>query len=178
MSVIKIDGVVLVETDKLIPNPDNTNDHPKDQIDHLAKQYAYTGMRTPIIVSKQSGLIVAGHGRWLAAKKAKLKHVPVSYQDFETPAQEFAFSVADNATADWANLNLGKINLQLPQFGPELKIEMLGIKDFQLDPAEKIQPEIDINFDYKIEISCKNESFQKELYEEMIGRGLEVRILL
>lgn len=88
MAEIKIQDIKLIDINNIKPNPNNRNIHPKKQIDQIAKHYEYHGMRTPIIVSNRSGLIVAGHGRFEAAKIAGLKLIPVSYQDFDSDEQE------------------------------------------------------------------------------------------
>ncbi len=140
---IRSKEIVLVHINDIKPNPKNRNQHSDEQIDHLVKQFRYQGFRSPLIVSNRSGLLVAGHGRLLAAIRAKGTHVPVIYQDFEDEAHEFAFGVAENATQSWSELDLSGINADLPDFGPELDIEMLGIKDFVLEPLDKLDPQCD-----------------------------------
>lgn len=119
------------------PNPKNRNKHSSEQIDRLCEIIKYQGFRTPLIVSTRSGLLVAGHGRLLAAKQLKLDEVPVIYQDFDSEEQEYAAQVSDNAIASWAELDLSGINFDLPNLGPDFDINMLGIKDFELEPADK-----------------------------------------
>jgi len=113
-------------------------------------------MRTPIIVSKRSGLIVAGHGRYLAAKQAGMKKVPVSFQDFASEAQEYAFGIADNGTAQWAELDITSIGLDMQSF-PELELEMLGLQDFELPGEDQHanKDADDIPTIDKIEAKCK-----------------------
>lgn len=81
----------LVPIEELRPNPRNSNKHPDGQIDLLAKAIKYFGWRHTILVSKRSGLIVAGHGRLLAAQKLGLPLVPVDYQDFASDADEMGW---------------------------------------------------------------------------------------
>lgn len=122
---------------KLKNHPKNRNKHGQDQIDRLAEMYKYHGIRHPIIVSKQSGYIVAGHGRKLAAIRAGIDDFPVVYQDFTDNNQEYAFIQSDNAIALWADLDISGINTDLVDLGPEFNIDMLGIKDFALDISDK-----------------------------------------
>lgn len=129
--------VELVGIDKITENPDNPNDHPPEQIESFIEQFKYQGIRIPFIVSKQTGLLVVGHGRIRAARKMGLKKVPVSYQDFTDPAQEYAFAVADNALAQQSMLNFAKINVKVPDLGPDFDIALLGLKDFSVDVSEK-----------------------------------------
>lgn len=86
----------LVPTGKLKPNPGNPNKHPPEQLALYAKILIHQGWRKPIVVSKQTGLIVTGHGAWLTAKKEGWPTVPVDYQDFESRADELAHMLADN----------------------------------------------------------------------------------
>jgi hypothetical protein len=58
----------LVPLEKLVPNPRNPNQHPQSQVALLAKVIAHQGWRSPVVVSTRSGFIVAGHGRYEAAK--------------------------------------------------------------------------------------------------------------
>jgi DNA modification methylase len=88
-------------------------------------------------VSKLTGFVVAGHGRVMALEKLKIKEAPVDYQDFQDETQEYAFLTSDNAIALWAELNLGEINTDLPDLGPDFDIELLGLKDFTLDMSDK-----------------------------------------
>ena len=144
----------VVKLTKLKKHPKNRNKHPQDQIDRLAKIFEYQGIRHPIIVSKRSGYIVAGHGRKLAATRAGLKDFPVVYQDFESEEQEYLFLQSDNAIASWAELDLAEINLDLADIGP-FDVELLGIKDFAVEPSEKYQDQDLDEIPEKIEPKAK-----------------------
>jgi DNA modification methylase len=63
--------------------------------------------------------------------------VPVIFQDFESEEQAYAYMVSDNAVAAWAELDLSNINVDIQDLGPDFDIDMLGIKDFTIDVAEK-----------------------------------------
>lgn len=126
----------LLDPKKLKDHPKNRNKHGSDQIERLAELYKYHGIRHPIIVSTRSKCIVAGHGRKLAAIRAGIK-IPVVYQDFESDEAEYAFIQSDNAIALWSDLDISAINADLGDLGPDFNIDMLGIKDFTLDVAEK-----------------------------------------
>jgi ParB-like chromosome segregation protein Spo0J len=92
----------LVPLEKLVPNPRNPNQHPQTQVSLLAKVIKHQGWRSPVVVSTRSGFIVAGHGRYEAAKALGLPEVPVDYQDFATEADEWAHLIADNRLAELA----------------------------------------------------------------------------
>lgn len=127
----------LADPKTLKDHPKNRNKHGSDQIERLAKLYAYHGVRHPIIVSKLSGFIVAGHGRKLAAIRAGLKEMPVVYQDFDSNEAEYAFIQSDNAIASWAELDLAGINADVLNLDTDFDIDALGIKNFVKDISEK-----------------------------------------
>ena len=125
-----------VDPKTLKPSPDNPNDHTQEQIERLAEILLYQGFRSPIVVSNQTGNITTGHGRTLAAIHANMNQVPVSYQDFDDWDQEYSYIVADNAIAEWATLDLSKINTQIPNLGP-IDINLFGLKSFEIEPMDK-----------------------------------------
>lgn len=131
--------------DKIIPlkelkaHPKNFNKHSGEQIHRLARILEYQGIRRPVRVSKLSGYITAGHGLCLALKSLKATGAPCSFQDYDNEEQEIADLVADNAIASWADLDLSALNIELPNLGPDFDVEMLGLKSFEIEPADKPQ---------------------------------------
>lgn len=127
----------LLSPSKLKAHPKNRNKHTKEQIERLAKLLAYQGIRAPIVVSSLSGCIVKGHGTLEAIKLNKSTEAPVVFQDFENEEQEYAFVQSDNAIASWSELDLSGINADIGDLGPDFDIDLLGLKSFALEPAEK-----------------------------------------
>jgi DNA modification methylase len=140
---IKSKDIRIVDIDSLVPNPKNNNKHPPEQIERLAKLIKYQGFRNPLVVSNRSGFVLCGHGRIEAARKAGLKEVPVMYQDFDSEAQEYAYLTSDNAIASWSELDLSAVNMEMLDLGPDFDIDLLGIKDFVIEPIEKFEPKSD-----------------------------------
>lgn len=125
----------LVEINELKPHPKNRNEHPKDQIKRLAQILEYQGFRYPIKVSKASGFVTSGHGRIEAAKLNGWDKVPVNYQEYDSEEQEYADLIADNSIALWSELDLSGINMDLGDLGPDFDINLLGLKDFTIEPS-------------------------------------------
>jgi DNA modification methylase len=138
--MIRANEIKILDINSLIPHPKNPNKHSSEQIERLARIIEYQGFRNPVIIQKGTNLIVAGHGRTMAAKKLGLKQVPVIEQEFESEAQLYAYVVSDNAIAEWADLDLSEINKEMLDLGPDFEIEMLGLKDFTIEPIEKFDP--------------------------------------
>lgn len=129
--------IKLVPVTDIKPHPRNANKHSKDQIERLAKIIEYSGFRQPLVVSNLSGLLISGHGRLEAAVQLGMNEVPVIFEDFENEDMELQHLTADNATASWAELDLSIVNQLVPELGPDFDLDMLGIKDFVLEPADK-----------------------------------------
>lgn len=135
---IKSKEIRIVDIDLLVENPKNNNVHPDDQIERLAKLIKHTGFRNPLVVSNRSGFVLCGHGRISAAKKAGLKELPVIYQDFNDEAEEYAYMTADNAIHNWSSIDLSKVNMEILEFGPEFDVELMGIKNFEIEIMDKL----------------------------------------
>lgn len=118
---------------KLKKSKHQRNKHPKEQIERLAKIMKEHGVRHPIHISKLSGQVCFGHGRWEAAKLNGWKEFPVVYQQFNNDDEEYACVQSDNAIAHWAELDLSAINTDLANLGPDFDLDLLGLKDFNLD---------------------------------------------
>jgi hypothetical protein len=115
----------LAATETLSPNLDNPNTHGQAQLNLYAKILRHQGWRKPILVSNQSGLIVTGHGAWLAARREGWDQVPVDYQDFKTPADEYAHLLADNRLPQLADIDEAK-------FADVLRDQLEGKLDLEL----------------------------------------------
>lgn len=143
---IKSKQIEIVSVDSLVPYDKNMNKHTKEQIERLIKLIEYQGFRDPLIVQKGTNVVVAGNGRLEAAKVMGLKEVPVTFQEFENEAQLYSFVVSHNAinSNNWGGgLDLSMINAEMLDLGPDLDIDMLGIKDFVIEPIEKFEPQSD-----------------------------------
>lgn len=157
MIINRSESISLVPIESIKPRPDNRNKHSEEQIERLCKIIQYQGFRDPLIVSNQSGLLVSGHGRLMAAQKLGMTHIPVVYQDFESEAQEYAAMVSENSIASWAELDLSGINADLGDLGPDFDIDLLGIEDFKIDVAENEEPEVDADIEFSSELNEKND---------------------
>jgi ParB-like chromosome segregation protein Spo0J len=178
---IKAKEIEEVSIDLLIPHPKNCHSHSTEQIERLCKLIEYQGWRVPIICQKGTNLIVAGHGRHLAAKKIGMKTVPVSYQEFDSEAQLYAFIVSDNAIGKdtWATLNLDQIKIDIDSL-EELDVDMLGLKELSfLAPVEDFEMDEmlkdDMNKKYILEITFPNEMELADIRDDLTHRGYIVK---
>lgn len=117
----------------LIPNARNPNTHPPRQIELLAKIIKTQGWRSPIVVSKTSGFIVKGHGRYQAAQLLGATEVPVDYQTYASEAEEWADMVADNRIAELAGYDQSSMQALLEGMSSEIDIELTGFTLAEFD---------------------------------------------
>lgn len=132
----------MVEISAIKEHPKNANRHGREQVEILANAIRATGWRTPVGVSKRSGYIIRGHGRFAAAKALGLTHVPVDFQDYETESQELADLLGDNKIADLSEIDYEGVSNILKAM-PDDQLFMTGFRDFEIAPlraAEWIKP--------------------------------------
>ena len=85
--------------DRLIPHARNSRTHSEVQVAQIAGSIAEFGFVNPVLVG-DDGVIVAGHGRVLAARKLGLAEAPVIVLSHLTPTQRRALMIADNRIAE------------------------------------------------------------------------------
>lgn len=152
---IKCSNSKVVDVDSLIPNPKNPNKHPEKQIKLLAKIIKHQGQRLPIVVSKRSGFIVAGHGRLEAIKSLGWPQCAIDEQDFATEADEYAHMIADNKIAELAEHDNAKMIQDLKDMNFNLDLDLLGMLDFKL-PEDPVEPQCDEDeIPEQVETRCK-----------------------
>ena len=98
----------LRAVDSLKPHPQNPNFHPRAQIDALCEILVENGWRSPVVVSRRSGLVIKGHGRMAAAERLGVP-VPVEEQDYEDEAAEVRDLIADNKIQELSQLDEGVV---------------------------------------------------------------------
>jgi ParB-like chromosome segregation protein Spo0J len=91
----------LFALNKLRPNVANVRAHSKSQITQIADSIRQFGFASPI-VADENGNILAGHGRWHAAKQLGLSLVPVVVLSGLSEAERRAYVLADNKLTDGA----------------------------------------------------------------------------
>jgi len=83
---------------ELAPYARNARTHSDDQIAQIARSIEEWGWTMPVLVG-ETGIIIAGHGRVLAAERLGLGEVPVIVGRGWTPEQIDAYRIADNKIA-------------------------------------------------------------------------------
>ncbi|MCW5750220.1 MAG: site-specific DNA-methyltransferase [Alphaproteobacteria bacterium] len=119
--------------ERLLPYAANARTHPEDQVAQIAGSIAEFGFNVPCLVDER-GVLVAGHGRLLAARRLGLAEVPVIRLGHLTDAQARAFRIADNQialNAGWDDALLAAEVARLQEDGVDL--DLLGFGEDELD---------------------------------------------
>ncbi|WP_020096295.1 DNA methyltransferase [Methylobacterium sp. 285MFTsu5.1] len=96
----------------LRPNPRNARTHPKRQLDAIAASIRRFGFLNPVLLDAD-GVIIAGHGRALAAKQLGLEQVPVLRIEHLSEADKRAYVIADNKLAQMAGWDRDVLAIEL-----------------------------------------------------------------
>ena len=117
----------LASTD-LKPDPRNPRKHDRGQIRAIARSIEAFGFNAPILINKNNQ-IIAGHGRFEAAKLSGCTQVPVLCLEHLTEAQARAYMLADNKLTDrssWDDAALAVHLKELSELTLDFYIEAAG----------------------------------------------------
>ena len=89
-------AIISVPIADLKPYERNARKHPPEQIATLAAVIKDSGFTTPVLIDGKN-LIIAGHGRLLAAQKLGMAAVPCVRVEGLSPTQILALRLSDNA---------------------------------------------------------------------------------
>lgn len=174
----------LMHVDDLMPHPDNENDHPEKQIIALGDIIEKDDWRHPIVVSKLSGYMAAGHGRLLSAKAKNWEYVPVQFQNFRDSVHELRVRNSDNNIAQYAEFNKQKLEeniIKLDLDPLELDMADFGMLDLELlDPLELKDSEtnsVEDKDQFLIVVDCKDELEQNDLFNEFETREITCKLM-
>lgn len=100
----------------LVPYANNSRIHSEEQIAQIAASMEEWGWTNPVLVD-ETGMILAGHGRVLAAAKLGLAEVPIMIARGWSEPQKQAYVIADNKLALNAGWDMAKLAVELGDLG-------------------------------------------------------------
>ena len=192
-------NIIEIPVKQLKPYKKNAR-YNENAVPKVAESIKQFGFKVPIVVDKNM-VVITGHTRLEASKTLGLEKVPCIIADDLTPKQVKAFRLVDNRTSEFASWNydllqteLDSIDIDLSDFEfPDLTYEdvmspdeLESILDDDTDPTSEYGKDDDEEEsgnskdfqhkdEYKVEITCKNQTEQESLYYELVKRGLKVR---
>jgi DNA modification methylase len=125
--------IELWPTDRLVPYAKNARTHSPEQVAQIAASIVEFGFVNPILVDTNAG-IIAGHGRFLAARKLGLAVVPVVVLDHLSETQRRAYIIADNKLAQNAGWDDETLAAELGDLEAEgVDLTLVGFSDEELE---------------------------------------------
>ena len=133
MQLNTVESVEHWSLQRLIPYAKNARTHDDTQVSQIAGSIAEFGFVNPILVGDDD-VIIAGHGRLMAAQQLGLDTVPVIVLHHLTESQRRALVIADNKIAENAGWNDELLKLELEELGDlGFDLDVIGFSDEELD---------------------------------------------
>ena len=121
--------------DRLIPYARNARTHAEHQVTQIVGSIAEFGFVNPILVGEDD-VIIAGHGRLLAAQKLGMAEVPVIRLEHLSEIQRRALVIADNKIAENAAWDEELLRLELEELrADDFDLDITG---FDLDEIDRL----------------------------------------
>lgn len=133
------DSVERRPIEALVPYARNSRTHSDAQVAQIAASMKEWGWTNPVLVD-DAGMIIAGHGRVLAARKLGFTEVPVMVAAGWSEDQKRAYVLADNQlalNAGWDFDILGNELLGLREAG--FDVDLIGFNDLDALLADKTE---------------------------------------
>lgn len=122
----------IVPIDTVKPYEGNARRHSQKQIAKIAASITEFGFNAPILIDADN-TIVAGHGRYEAAKALGLTEVPVIMLGHLTDAKRKAYVIADNRIAEDASWDMTKLALEVQELqGEDFDLDLTGLDSIDL----------------------------------------------
>jgi DNA modification methylase len=127
--------IIRKRLSELKDNPRNARTHTKKQIRQIVESMRRFGFVVPILINAD-GTIIAGHGRWEAAKILGLKEVPTICLSHLNEAEIIALMILDNRLTEnstWDERLLGEQFKELAALNLDFDLEITGFETPQID---------------------------------------------
>lgn len=122
--------VEYLDIDKLKMYENNAKLHQDEDINAIKKSIELFGFDDPIGIWSDENVIVEGHGRLIAAKKLKMKKVPVIRLDHLSDEERKAYALAHNKITELSEWENEILNLELDDLSTIFDMSEFG---FDLD---------------------------------------------
>ncbi|MBX9011700.1 ParB N-terminal domain-containing protein [Ligilactobacillus murinus] len=166
--------VIEVPIDQVKPYENNPriND---DAVQETANSIKEFGWQQPIVVDKNN-VVIVGHTRLKAAKKLKLKKVPVVIADTLSEQQVKAYRLADNKTGELADWDVELLDIELDDI-VDLDMSDFGFDDIEEDTNKDLEDLSDKDLTvYQLILDFENEEELQSAYGALAEEGYQCKI--
>ena len=170
----------IVQVEDLIPYALNSRTHSDAQIAQLAASIREFGFTNPILIDENNNLI-AGHGRLLAARKAKMDQVPAVVVTGLDDRKRRALVIADNKLALNSGWDMDSLLVEMQDLGSDFG-ELMGFSEKELldmfkTDEDQLPQEQELKATFEVAVECSDESEQETVFNLLSERGYTCRIL-
>jgi len=139
------DQIKVMPTSNLIMYARNNKKHPEQQTELLASNIKEFGFTQPILIDKDNN-IIAGHGRFLAAKKLGMTELPCILIDDLSETQIKALRISDNRLSELADTDWEMLKLEMEELKDlDFDVDLTGFNFDEIEsnlPEDLTQPEV------------------------------------
>jgi DNA modification methylase len=130
-SQLRVESIPL---DRVLPYAENARTHSAAQVAQIAASIAEFGFVNPVLVDAE-GVLIAGHGRVMAARRLGLATVPALRLGHLSPAQARALRLADNQIALNSGWDEALLAAEIARIRDEavVDLDVLGFSGMELD---------------------------------------------
>jgi hypothetical protein len=104
--------VETLSIDKITPYSGNAKEHPDWQVDQIVKSIKQFGFNDPIAVD-EAGVIIEGHGRYMAAVKMGMTEIPAIVLELLSEQKKKAYILAHNKLTMNTGFDLSLLDAEL-----------------------------------------------------------------
>jgi len=137
----------LAQVAEIIPYPRNAREHSETQISQIVASIREFGFTNPILVDA-SNVLIAGHGRLVAAQHLGMRQVPAIRLTGLTDAQIAALRIADNKLALNATWDDELLRTELSDLrAVDFDLGLTGFGEMEL--GQLFAPETDVDSEWQ-----------------------------
>ena len=130
-----------IAIDSIIPYEFNNKKHDEEQINLLVNSINEFGFKNPILID-ESNIILAGHGRYEAAKKIGLEEIPsIQVTDLDEIKKK-RYRILDNRITDYAEYDTENLKIELEAIGDEFMNNLFIDLHMELEDPIDIDPSL------------------------------------
>ena len=130
-----------ININEIIEYSGNVKEHPEWQIEQIKNSIQEFGFNDPIAIDEK-GIIIEGHGRYLALKELGYTKIEIIRLNHLTEEQKAAYAIAHNKLTMNTEFDIEKLQYELNKLEVnDFDLSMLGFEQSELD--EILQEEME-----------------------------------
>ena len=127
------EGLLFLPTSSLTPYARNPREHTEQQISQIMASIREFGFTAPILIDEDN-MVLAGHGRLMAAQNMELEQVPCRKLVGLSQAQKRAYVIADNKMTENSKWDYDLLNIEFDDLQKDgFDLELTGFSSAELE---------------------------------------------